>query len=110
MITEVPRWPGVGPWSNQPARNGCVSGGTAMAPPACRPSWITLARTPIAGTSTETGSDLAIGAAAAGGIAAVLAGPVAASAVGARAGAAGSAAGGAVRLPVLLPPPGPGRL
>src|SRR5580698_8134271 len=46
--TAEPAWPGAGPRSNQLARNGSLSGGTATPPSESRPREMTWAFTPIA--------------------------------------------------------------
>ena len=50
-----PNWPGVGPWSNQPASLCRSTGGTAMEPSSASPTRLTGASTLIAGIAIRTG-------------------------------------------------------
>ena len=64
-MTAGPRCPGDGPYRYQPGRLCAASGGTCTVPSASRPSFMTVAFTPIRGiwifTGAERASGLALG-------------------------------------------------
>ena len=73
-----PRCPGDGPYRYQPARLCAASGGTCTVPSASRPSFMTVAFTPIRGiwilTGAERASGLALGSLASRGATVVIEG------------------------------------
>src|SRR5579863_6309004 len=56
-MTDAPIWPGVAEYLYHAARSALVSGGTCIEPSAFTPRRRSLELTPIAGISTDTGSE-----------------------------------------------------